>query len=116
MSVDAGAKVHLEVLRSQDKLALDVPVGEPPHEMDQIASLADPAKNLVRPLGIIGVEIDKKIAAMAQDLRHPVGIIVVARAADPAGDIPITAGAVIRTLNRQPTPTLERLRPPRHSL
>jgi len=116
MSVDAGAKVRLEVLRGQEKLAFDVPVVEPPHEMDQIASLADPAKNLVRPLGIIGVEIDKKIAAMAQDLRDPFGIIVVARAADAAGDIPITAGDVIRTLNGQPMTTLERLRAALQSL
>jgi serine protease Do len=116
MSVDAGAKVHLEVLRGQEKLAFDVPVVEPPHEMDQIASLADPEKNLVRPLGIIGVEIDKKIAAMAQDLRDPFGIIVVARAADAAGDIPITAGDVIRSLNGQPMTTLERLRAALQSL
>jgi len=110
MSVDAGAKVHLEVLRGNEKLAFDVPVIEPPHEMDQIASLADPEKNLVRALGIIGVEIDKKIAAMTEDLRDPYGIIVVARSSDAAGDIPITAGDVIRTLNGQPMTTLERLR------
>ena len=110
MSVDAGAKVHLEVLRGSEKLAFDVPVVEPPHEMDQIASLADPAKNLVRPLGIIGVEIDKKIAAMTEDLRDPFGIIVVARSAEASGEIPITAGDVIRTLNGQPMTTLERLR------
>lgn len=109
MSVDAGAKVHLEVLRGKEKLAFDVPVVEPPHEMDQIASLADPEKNLVRPLGIIGVEIDQKIAAMAQDLRDPYGIIVVARSSEGA-DIPLTSGDVIRTLNGQPMTTLERLR------
>jgi len=109
MSVDAGAKVHLEVLRGNEKLAFDVPVIEPPHEMDQIASLADPEKNLVRALGIIGVEIDKKIAAMTEDLRDPFGIIVVARSSEGA-DIPLTAGDVIRTLNGQPMTTLERLR------
>jgi serine protease Do len=109
MSVDAGAKVHLEVLRGKEKLAFDVSVVEPPHEMDQIASLADPEKNLVRPLGIIGVEIDQKIAAMAQDLRDPFGIIVVARSSEGA-DIPIVAGDVIRTLNGQPMTTLERMR------
>ncbi|HLZ90397.1 MAG TPA: trypsin-like peptidase domain-containing protein [Candidatus Acidoferrum sp.] len=109
MSVQAGAKVHLEVLRGQQKLAFDVPVVEPPHEMDQIASLADPEKNLVRPLGIIGVEIDQEIAAMVQDLRDPFGIIVVARSSEGA-DIPLNAGDVIRTLNGQPMTTLERLR------
>jgi serine protease Do len=108
-SVDAGGKVHVEVLRGTEKLAFDVPVVEPPHEMDQIASLADPEKNLVRPLGIIGVEIDKKIAAMTEDLRDPFGIIVVARSSEGA-DIPLTAGDVIRTLNGQPMTTLERLR------
>jgi serine protease Do len=109
MSVDAGTIVHLEVLRGGEKLAFDVPVIEPPHEMDQIASLADPEKNLVRPLGIIGVEIDKKIAAMTEDLRDPFGIIVVARSSEGA-DIPLTAGDVIRTVNGQPMTTLERLR------
>ena len=115
MSIDAGAKVHLEVLRAKEKLAFDVRVVEAPHEMDQIASLADPEKNLVRPLGIIGVEIDEKIAAMAQDLRDPFGIIVVARSSEGA-DIPLTTGDVIRTLNGQPMTTLERLRTALQSL
>jgi serine protease Do len=110
MSVDAGAKVHLEVLREKQKLAFDVPVLEAPHEMDQIASLADPEKNLVRSLGIIGLEIDQKIAAMTSDLRDPFGILVVARSNDATGDIPLAAADVIRTLNGQPMTTLERLR------
>ena len=110
MSVEAGAKVHIEVLRGQQKLAFDVPVVEPAHEMDQIASLADPENNLVRPLGIIGVEIDQKIAAMTEDLRDPFGIIVVARSANGGAEIPLTAGDVIRSLNGQPMTTLERLR------
>ncbi len=110
MSVDAGAKVHLEVLRDKQKLAFDIPVLEAPHEMDQIASLADPEKNLVRPLGIIGIEIDQKIAAMTSDLRDPFGILVVARSNDATGDIPLAAADVIRTLNGQPMTTLERLR------
>jgi serine protease Do len=115
MSVEAGAKVHLEVLRGKEKQAFDVPVVQPPHEMDQIASLADPEKNLVRPIGIIGVEIDQKIAAMTQDLRDPFGIIVVARSSEGA-DIPLTTGDVIRTLNGQPMTTLERLRTALRSL
>jgi serine protease Do len=110
MSVEAGAKVHLDVLRGSEKLSFDVPVIDPPHEMDQIASLADPEKNLVRPLGIIGIEIDQKIAAMTSDLRDPFGILVVARSNDASGEIPLAAADVIRTLNGQPMTTLERLR------
>ena len=110
MSVEAGAKVRLEALRGNEKLTFDVSVIEAPHEMDQIAALADPEKNLVRPLGIIGIEIDEKIAAMTSDLRDPFGILVVARSTDAGGEIPLAAADVIRTLNGQPMTTLERLR------
>jgi len=110
MSVDSGAKVHLEVLRSNQQLSFDVPVVEQAHEMDQITSLIDPEKNLVRPLGIIGVEIDQRIAGMASDLRDPFGILVAARSNEAGAEIPLAAGDVIRTLNGQPMTTLERLR------
>ncbi len=110
MSVGAGDKVHLEVLRGQDRLAFDVPVTERSDSMDQITALADPEKNLVRPLGILGIEIDKKVAAMASDLRDPFGIIVAARSNDAGGAIPLATGDVIRSLNGEPMTTLDRLR------
>ncbi len=110
MSVAAGDKVHIEVLRGQDRLAFDVPVRERSDSMDQITSLADPEKNLVRPLGILGIEIDKKVAGMAPDLRDPFGIIVAARSTDAGGEIPLATGDVIRTLNGEPMTTLQRLR------
>jgi serine protease Do len=112
MSVSAGDKVHIEVLRGQDKLAFDIPVAEraDSNNMDQITSLADPEKNLVRPLGILGIEIDKKVAEMAPDLRDPFGIIVAARSADSGAEIPLATGDVIRTLNGVPMTTLDRLR------
>jgi S1-C subfamily serine protease len=78
--------------------------------MDQISALADPEKNLVRPLGILGIEIDKRVAAMAPDLRDPYGIIVAAKSNEASADIPLTTGDVIRTLNGQPMTTLDRLR------
>jgi S1-C subfamily serine protease len=78
--------------------------------MDQITALADPEKSLVPALGILGVEIDKKIAAMATELRDPFGVIVAARAAGSATEVPLTTGDVIRTLNGEPMTTLDRLR------
>jgi serine protease Do len=110
MSVNAGEKVHLEVLRGQQHLTFDVPMMERPDTMDQISSLADPEKNLVRPLGILGIEIDKRVASMAPDLRDPFGIIVAARSNEASADIPLATGDVIRTLNGQPMTTLDRLR------
>jgi serine protease Do len=109
-SVEAGEKVHLDVLRGKERLAFDVPVRSSAHDMDQIAALADPEKNIVRELGILAVEIDKKIAGMTPELRDPFGVIVVARAAGAAVEVPLNTGDVIRTLNGQPMTTLERLR------
>jgi serine protease Do len=110
MSVNPGEKVHLEVMRGRDRLSFDVAMIERQDSMDQITSLADPEKNLVRPLGILGIEIDKKIAEMVPDLRDPFGIIVAARSTEASGEIPLTAGDVIRTLNGEPMTTLDRLR------
>jgi len=110
MSVNAGEKVRVEVLRGQERLAFDVRVIDHTDSMDQISALADPEKNVVRPLGILGIEIDKKVAEMAPELRDPFGIIVAARAAGTGGEIPLNTGDVIRSLNGEPMTTLDRLR------
>src|SRR5271154_1504320 len=110
LSRDTGEKVHLEVLRGGQQLAFDVKVMEPPHDMDQIAALADPEKSLVPALGILGVEITDKIAAMAPEIRDPFGILVAARAAGATVEVPLATGDVIRTLNGEPMTTLDRLR------
>jgi serine protease DegQ len=81
-----------------------------PHDMDQITALADTEKSLVPTLGILGLEIDKKIASMVADLRAPYGIIVAARSTGAGVEVPLNAGDVIRTLNGQPMTTLDRLR------
>jgi len=109
-SLEAGEKVHLDVLRGSERIAFDVPAAETPHDMDQVAALADPEKNLVPTLGILGVEIDQKIAAMVPDLRDPFGIFVAARATGASVEVPLLAGDVIRTLNGEPMTTLNRLR------
>jgi serine protease Do len=110
MSRESGSKVHLDVLRGNLRLGFDVALMDPPKDMDQITALADPDKSLVPTLGILAVEIDKRIAAMVPELRDPFGIIVAARAAGAAGEVPLTAGDVIRTLNGEPMTTLDRLR------
>jgi serine protease Do len=110
LSLEQGDKVHLEVLRGKERLTFDVPVVEHPHDMDQVTSLADPEKSLVQPLGILGLEIDDRIARMITGLRDLFGIIVAARSAGAGAEIPLTTGDVIRALNGEPMTTLDRLR------
>ncbi len=79
-------------------------------DMDELTSLADPQKNLVATLGIVGVELDKKTVSMLRGLRSPYGIVVTARTAGAAGDVPLLPGDVIRSLNTEPMTTLDKLR------
>lgn len=109
-ALEYGQKVHLDVLRGKERLAFDVPVAPPPRDTDQVAALADPEKNLVSTLGILGVEIDQRISAMVTDLRDPFGIVVAARSTGAKVEVPLLTGDVIRTLNGQPMTTLDRLR------
>jgi serine protease Do len=110
LSRNAGEKINFEVMRGTMQMGFDITLKEHAHEMDQVSSLADPEKNLVPQLGILAVEIDKNIASMIEDLRDPYGIIVAARAAGAAGEIPLMTGDVIRTFNGEPMSTLDRLR------
>ena len=109
-----GLQPPLHVRDLPDRLAaphwLSIAAVEERSEFDSLSAMADPEKNLVRPLGILGIEIDKKVAAMAPDLRDPFGIIVAARSSDASGEIPLQTGDVIRTLNGEPMTTLDRLR------
>jgi serine protease Do len=103
-------KVTFEVLRGADPVSIDVTLFHPPHEMDELAALADPNKSLVRPLGILGVTVDERIASMISGLRDFYGVLVVARSADGAADIPLTTGDVIRALNGRRVTKLDDLR------
>jgi serine protease Do len=94
------APLHLEVVRASEKIALEVPVVEVQGDMDRLADSLDPMKDLVPQLGIIGVQIDRRISAMVPDLRMASGVIVAARTAFGASvDSGLETGDVIHALN-----------------
>jgi serine protease Do len=107
---DSSEKVQVTVLRGTKQEVFRVGTVEEGQDMDQLTSMADPQKNLIPGLGILGVEIDKKTAPVLRGLRDPYGIVVTARATGSTGDVPLVPGDVIRSLNTQPMTTLERLR------
>jgi len=114
---DSSDKVQLVVLRDGKEQSLGVAPVEQRNELDSVSTMTDPEKSLVPELGIVGVEIDKRIAAAAgAQLRDPYGVIVVARAAGAAGEIPLQPKDVIRSLNNRKMPTLDALRDAMRSL
>lgn len=94
-----GERIKLGVLRGTEKLSFDVLVVELPHDFDRLADLADPDKSLVSKLGIVGVEVDPKLAATLPGLRVSSGVIVAAKAADPSVDTSLITGDVIHAIN-----------------
>ena len=107
----AGESAKLEVLRGADRLHLQVPLMERLHKADSLADVADPVKNLVRPLGILGIELNLDMAHDLPDLRIPTGVIVAAKTMGSTdGDVPLQTGDVIHQMNGTTITTLAELR------
>src|SRR5262245_30304146 len=107
---DSADNVQLVVMRAGSEQKLSIKPVEERSELDAVSSMADPVKNLVPELGILGVEVDPRIAEAAKGLFEPYCIIVVARAAGAGGEVPLMPRDVIRTINNRPISTLLVLR------
>jgi serine protease Do len=98
--------VRLVVIRNGAEQTLSVATVEERSGLDGVSATADPEKGLVPRLGILGVEIDERIAAVATGLRDPFGIIVIARAEGATSEVPLQPRDVIRSVNNRMTVTL----------
>jgi serine protease Do len=107
---DSTDPVRLIVLRGNGQQTLSVTPVEQRNPLDSVATMGDPTKSLVSELGILGVEIDARIANSSTGLRDPWGIVVVARAAGATTEVPLQVRDVIRAVNNQYVTTLDRLR------
>ena len=107
---DSPSNVVLVVLRGQAQISVSMQPEEERSVFDTVSSMADAEKNLVPEFGIVGLEVDAKVAAAATGLRDPYGIIVIARASGAASEIPIIARDVIRSVNDRRIATLQALR------
>ncbi|HJY86631.1 MAG TPA: trypsin-like peptidase domain-containing protein [Candidatus Acidoferrales bacterium] len=107
----AGERAKFEVLRGSEKLLLEIRMVERPHDVDRLLETVGPEKNLVRRLGILGIELDPKLAKMFQNLRESSGVIVAARVVNSGGtDSSLATGDIIHALNGTPVTSLEGLR------
>src|SRR5689334_10079054 len=71
-------------------------------ELDALADMVDPAKNVIPELGIVGLDITKAVLQLMPELRRPAGVVVAARKASaPYSGPPLQTGDVIYAVNRQ---------------
>jgi serine protease Do len=107
---DSADPVKIVVLRGTVERSFDVTAVEEKNDLDLVSVKVDPQTGLVPELGIMGVELDPKLAAGVKGLRDLWGIVVIARTAGAAGEVPLQARDVIRSLNNQRTATVAGLR------
>lgn len=106
-----GDLVTLEVLRGSEKLTVQVSVIEREDDPERFARLVSPERNLIPKLGILGIELDSKIAKMLSPLRKETGVVVATRAADaPYWENGLLPGDVIYAINGDPVTGLSELR------
>ncbi len=104
-----SAIVDLTVQRDGKPLNFSVPVIERDDDPQRFADMVNPEKNLIRRLGILGIQITDKLAEMLPDLRHDYGVVVAARATDAPGAA-LEPGDVIFEINKTPTVSIDALR------
>jgi len=104
-----SAIVDVTVNRDGKPLKFSMPVIERDDDPQRFADMVNPEKNLIRRLGILGIEITEKLADMLPDLRYDYGVVVAARAADAPGAV-LEPGDVIYEINKTPTVSIKALR------
>jgi serine protease Do len=107
---DSPDNVQIVVLRGTSQVSLSVAAIEQKSDLDSVSSLADAEQSLVAELGILGVEIDARVVAMATGLRDSYGVIVAARVAGARSEVPLQPRDVIRSLNNTQMSSLQQLR------
>jgi serine protease Do len=109
--MNTGDSAKLQISRGNQKLDLVVPIYEPANEFDKLADLADPSRDLINGLGIVGVTVTPEIANLLGNLRIPTGVLVASKVANQlAVDSGLMEGDIVDALNRTQIKSVQELR------
>jgi serine protease Do len=102
--------VRLVLLRGDERLSVKVEAKEDP-KPGELAELADPGRNMVRRIGIVGVNVGPELRGRLPGLREGKGVVVAARTLDSTGiETGLRPGDVIHSVNRKEVASIEELR------
>jgi serine protease Do len=106
-----GESVKLEIQRGAKTAAVEVAVVERSDESERLAAFGSNEQNLVPELGVFATDLTTRLNEQLGPFRLAQGVLVAARSVDgPVLEDGFRAGDVIYALNREPTPTVARLR------
>lgn len=91
-----GDQVRLSVLRGKEHLNVAVTVFERPDDPHRFMEMVTPAENLIARLGILAIDISRRIEEMLPGLRKRFGVLVASAA---PGSNDLQAGDVIYAVN-----------------
>lgn len=105
-----GDSATITVLRGDRRFIVRVPVIAREDDPARIAELVKTERSLVPRLAVLAVDVEEKLLPMLPWLRHPYGVLIVARAADtPQVETGLQSGDVIHTMNDRPVTDLDAL-------
>lgn len=105
----SGEPVSLMVLRGSEQLLMTIEAPERPHT--DVTRLGGAEASLVRRLGILGVDVKDKLAAILLRPRIASGVLVVARTLDAtSAESGLQPGDIIHAVNRTDITSLDELR------
>jgi serine protease Do len=107
-----GQPVTLDLLRGDARVTARVTVAERPGDPDRFAEFVKPEDHIVSRLGILGIDLDARIAGLLPSLRRREGVVVAAisPAAPPSQQGSLRPGDVIYRVNRADVKNLAALR------
>jgi serine protease Do len=106
-----GSDITLTVQRGEQRMQLIAHPIEKSDPFDALADISDPQKNVITQIGIIGLDITPKIAAMVSDLRRPAGVLVAASSGgQPYDNGGLKSADVIFSVNRKVINSVAELR------
>jgi serine protease Do len=105
-----GSAVTLELLRGGSKVRLVVSVRQRDDDVEGLASMVTPERNVVPRLGILALDLDDKLARMLPTLRARAGVVVAAANGETSSSDPFKAGDVIYAVNTKSVTSIDQLR------
>jgi serine protease Do len=106
-----GESITVDILRGSEKLTLQIPVVLQKNNLDRMLDLVDAEKNMIPKLGILGLQLDEKIARVIPGIRVDSGVLVAALTANQGSqETGLRPNDIIHSFNRIPILTVEALR------
>ena len=109
--LNKGNTTKLQIFRDGKKIELEVPIFESRTEPGKLSEMADPKKDLLSRLGVVGLTITPEVAEILGELRIPSGVVISSIVDNRlAVDSGLGEGDIVHALNGVKITTVDGLR------